>query len=72
VALALNLVALILVLALCAAAMGWWHEKVGAGPLLRRRDPKACPTCEGVGAVHGVGPLRPCPDCHGTGERVPS
>lgn len=68
----LNIVALLVVLALCIAFMGWLHERAGRTSFFRRADPEACPTCEGSGAVRKLGPLHPCPDCQGTGIRVGS
>lgn len=75
--LALNILALVLVVGACWVGMRW------LGPFLQRRlsrgrpqrsdpgRPEPCDVCDGVGAVRKIGALRPCPACQGTGVRVP-
>ena len=79
-ALALNLLALVIVLGMCWAAMMWlsgrFHGHGGAttqqpdgvGDLsmpLRADEP--CGECDGVGARQQRGKLEPCRECYGTG-----
>jgi len=80
--LAINLLALLIVLGLCWAAMMWlsgrFHGHGGAttvqvdgvGDLSQPRTRSAeaaCLECEGVGAHNADGKLAPCPACYGTG-----
>ena len=82
-ALALNLVALLLVLAFVWVAMvatsGYFHrrqrrERQPDGEMAMepdsptREDP--CPRCGGVGAHHRRGSLTPCDSCEGTGVLI--
>lgn len=79
-ALAINLLALLIVLGLCWAAMMWlsgrFHghggattvEVDGVGDLSQPTAPEApCMACEGVGAQNSDGKLAPCRECYGTG-----
>ncbi len=79
-AVALNLLALLIVLGMCWAAMMWlsgrFHGHGGAttqqvdgvGDLsLPKLPEEACAVCEGVGAHHLRGKLEPCRECFGTG-----
>ena len=79
-ALAVNLLALLIVLGLCWGAMMWlsgrFHghggattvEVDGVGDLSVLKNPEApCVVCEGVGATNARGKLAPCPECYGTG-----
>ena len=78
--LAINLLALLIVLGMCWAAMMWlsgrFHGHGGAttvqpdgvGDLSQPQAPEAvCLQCEGVGAHNADGKLAPCPACYGTG-----
>lgn len=79
-ALAVNLLALLIVLGLCWGAMMWlsgrFHghggatttEVDGVGDLSRpAADDTPCTVCEGVGATSRRGKLEPCRQCYGTG-----
>ena len=79
-ALALNLLALLIVLGLCWGAMMWlsgrFHghggattiEIDGVGDLTKpKASEDVCTVCEGVGAHNSSGKLAPCPECYGTG-----
>lgn len=82
-ALALNLLALLIVLGLCWGAMMWlsgrFHghggattvEVDGIGDMSKEmphhEHDAACVACEGVGAQTTRGKLAPCSQCHGTG-----
>ncbi len=79
-ALAVNLLALLIVLGLCWGAMMWlsgrFHghggattkEVDGVGDFsMPLRSDAACTVCEGVGARTSRGKLEPCPECYGTG-----
>lgn len=76
-ALALNILALVLVVAISWVAMVYLGARIHAR---RRREevdePLAewmpakdtpCESCKGVGAVHKRGSIVPCPVCEGTG-----
>ena len=81
-ALAINLLALVIVLGMCWGAMMWlsgrFHghggattkEVDGAGdftmPVSANQD-QPCQVCEGVGAHNTKGKLEPCRECFGTG-----
>ena len=78
--LAINLLALLIVLGLCWAAMMWlsgrFHghggattvEVDGIGDFSQPQATEAaCSECEGVGAHNSNGRLVPCPTCYGTG-----
>ena len=79
-ALAINLLALLIVLGLCWGAMMWlsgrFHghggattvEADGVGDLSMPKASEApCAVCEGVGAHNSQGKLAPCTECYGTG-----
>ena len=79
-ALAINMLALLIVLGLCWGAMMWlsgrFHGHGGAttthvdgvGDLSQPVAAEApCAVCEGVGAHNSHGKLAPCPECYGTG-----
>ena len=79
-AIAINLLALLIVLGLCWGAMMWlsgrFHGHGGAttvqpdgvGDLSQPSAPQdICVSCEGVGAHSSAGKLAPCPECYGTG-----
>ena len=79
-ALAINLLALLIVLGLCWAAMMWlsgrFHgyrgattvEVDGVSDLSQSTASEApCAACEGVGAQNLSGKLAPCAECYGTG-----
>ena len=79
-ALAVNLLALLIVLGLCWGAMMWlsgrFHghggattvEVDGVGDLsVPLATEPSCTVCEGVGAHNSKGKLAPCPECYGTG-----
>lgn len=78
-AFAVNILALIIVLGLCWAAMMWLSgrshghapitvEVDGIGDLtMSMASGEPCASCEGVGARPRSGRLSPCKDCFGTG-----
>jgi len=79
-AIAVNLLALLIVLGMCWAAMMWlsgrFHghsrtttsELDGIGDLSAPGSPETpCTACQGVGAKSSRGRLVPCEMCHGTG-----
>jgi len=76
-ALALNVLALVMVLGMCWMAMMWLSgrshgfgaERHGltADAVAERPETDACSVCEGVGAKHASGKLEPCGVCRGTG-----
>ncbi len=74
-AVALNLVALILVLGISWVGMMWLAGRVHSKGVeveewvispVEVGDP--CPECDGVGAKHRISGLSPCELCEGTGE----
>jgi len=85
-ALALNLLALLIVVGLCWGAMMWlsgrFHGHGGATttevdgvgdftqPVATTTD-APCTVCDGVGALNARGKLAPCPECFGTGVLAP-
>ena len=79
-ALALNIIALVLVVAISWLGMVWLGGRIHARRKERDLDePRAewmpepdspCDVCKGVGAVHKRGSIRPCPMCEGTGIRT--
>lgn len=82
-AVALNLIALLLVLAFVWGGMvvmsGYFHRKRLEGDLPddgidREWDPpdrnQPCPECRGVGAHPRKGSLQPCGSCQGTGVLI--
>jgi len=79
-ALAMNILALLIVLGLCWVAMLWlsgrFHgnggattvEVDGVADLAAPTMAKApCEVCEGVGAHNDQGRIAPCQECYGTG-----
>lgn len=78
-AFAINILALIIVLGLCWAAMMWLSgrshghapttvEVDGIGDLtMPMNSAEPCTTCQGVGARQRGGRLWPCQECFGTG-----
>jgi hypothetical protein len=68
----MSLVALLLVVGICAIGMRWLVARVhGHGDIdaeLRSlTDDERCFECSGSGATRSRGGLRPCPVCEGTG-----
>jgi hypothetical protein len=68
----MSLVALLLVIGICAIGMRWLVARVhGHGDIdaeLRSlAHDKRCFECNGSGATRSRGELRPCPVCEGTG-----
>lgn len=74
-ALVANIVALVLVVAICWFGMRWLARRVhGHGDLdaeledlLTPGEVRKCPECGGVGATRQRGQILPCPACEGTG-----
>ena len=80
-ALAVNILALMIVLGLCWAAMLWLggnehgHRRrrgdTDSGEPIERAKPAwiddPCDACNGMGASPGDGRLEPCRECYGTG-----
>ena len=72
-ALALNALALIIVLGLCWAAMMWYsgrfhgHEPDEVEVEIDLATDAECADCEGAGATRVRGRLSPCSTCQGTG-----
>lgn len=83
-ALALNIISLVLVLGICWLAMMWYtrhsksHVNLFEAEVQRDRVTPAgatpaasgelCEACEGLGAKSVRGSITPCPACLGTGE----
>ncbi len=78
-AIAVNIGALVLVIAMCWVGVRWLagrvHGRRGLPGRARRGiddTGQPCRECDGVGAVHHFGKIQPCPVCEGTGvERAP-